>query len=66
MKLTSFSDKDRVHLRDLMEVGLVDKTCLDRVPAYGRTRAKARDYIFAFGYVTVILKCQLLPGAPPH
>src|ERR1044071_3215047 len=25
MKLTSFRDKDRVHLRDLMEVGLVDK-----------------------------------------
>ena len=24
MKLTSFRDKDRVHLRDLMEVGLVD------------------------------------------
>ncbi len=24
MKLTSFRDKDRMHLRDLIEVGLVD------------------------------------------
>ena len=33
MKLTSFRDKDRVHLRDLMDVGLVDASWLDRVPA---------------------------------
>ena len=26
MKLTSFRDKDRVHLRDLIEIGLVDET----------------------------------------
>jgi hypothetical protein len=32
MKLTSFRDKDRVHLRDLMSVGLVDKDWLGRVP----------------------------------
>lgn len=32
MKLTSFRDKDRVHLRDLMSVGLVDKSWLKRVP----------------------------------
>jgi hypothetical protein len=32
MKLTSFRDKDRVHLRDLMGVGLVDKNWLERVP----------------------------------
>ena len=32
MKLTSFRDKDRVHLRDLIDVGLVDKDWLDRVP----------------------------------
>src|SRR2546428_10984409 len=33
MKLTSFPDKDRVHIRDLMEVGLVDESWLDRVPS---------------------------------
>jgi hypothetical protein len=38
MKLTSFRDKDRVHLRDLMEVGLVDESCLERVPAALRAR----------------------------
>jgi hypothetical protein len=38
MKLTSFRDKDRVHLRDLMDVGLVDKSWLERVPAALRTR----------------------------
>ena len=38
MKLTSFRDKDRVHLRDLIEVGLVDETCLERVPAALRMR----------------------------
>lgn len=30
MKLTSFRDKDRVHLRDLLEVGLIDATWVDR------------------------------------
>jgi len=38
MKLTSFRDKDRVHLRDLMEVGLVDADWLTRVPAALRSR----------------------------
>jgi hypothetical protein len=32
MKLTSFRDRDRVYLRDLMEVGLVDHEWLGRVP----------------------------------
>lgn len=32
MKLTSFRDKDRVHLRDLIEVGLVDESWTARVP----------------------------------
>lgn len=32
MKLTSSRDKDRTHLRDLIEVGLVDRTWLDRMP----------------------------------
>src|SRR5438445_6639285 len=29
MKLTSFRDKDRVHVRDLIEVGLVDRSWVD-------------------------------------
>jgi hypothetical protein len=33
MKLTSFRDKDRVHVRDLIEVGLVDASWLDRLPS---------------------------------
>jgi hypothetical protein len=33
MKLTSFRDKDRMHLRDLMDVGLIDETWCGRVPA---------------------------------
>jgi hypothetical protein len=32
MKLTAFRDKDRTHLRDLIDVGLVDATWLGRVP----------------------------------
>jgi hypothetical protein len=31
MKLTSFRDKDRVHLRDLIEVGLIDESWLPRI-----------------------------------
>ncbi|MEW6755162.1 MAG: hypothetical protein AB1505_29905 [Candidatus Latescibacterota bacterium] len=38
MKLTSFRDRDRVHLRDLMDVGLVDATWLERLPAALRPR----------------------------
>jgi hypothetical protein len=38
MKLTSFHDKDRVHLRDLMGVGLVDESWLKRFPAPLRLR----------------------------
>ena len=33
MKLTSFRDKDRVHLRDLIGVGLVDESWLAQLPA---------------------------------
>jgi len=33
MKLTSFRDKDRMHLRDLASVGLVDETWPERFPA---------------------------------
>lgn len=38
MKLTSFRDKDRVHLRDLMDVSLVDANWLEKVPATLRPR----------------------------
>ena len=30
MKLTSFRDKDRTHLRDMLDIGLIDKTWIDR------------------------------------
>ena len=33
MKLTSFRDKDRTHLRDMIEVGLLDETWPGRLPA---------------------------------
>ena len=32
MKLTSFRDKDRMHLRDFVEVGLVDAGWVDQLP----------------------------------
>jgi hypothetical protein len=32
MKLTSFRDKDRTHLRDLIEIGLVDNAWVNRLP----------------------------------
>ena len=40
MKLTSFRDKDRVHLRDLMGVGLVDASWLAKLPAPLSARLK--------------------------
>ncbi len=33
MKLTSFRDKDKTHLRDMLEVGLIDASLLPRLPA---------------------------------
>ncbi len=32
MKLTSFRDKDRTHLRDFLEVQLIDQTWVERLP----------------------------------
>lgn len=32
MKLTSFRDRDRTHLRDLLDVGLIDRSWLGRLP----------------------------------
>jgi hypothetical protein len=33
MKLTSFRDKDRVHIRDMISIGLIDETLTGRLPA---------------------------------
>ncbi len=38
MKLTFFRDKDRTHIRDLIDIGLVDVAWLDRVPQELRSR----------------------------
>jgi hypothetical protein len=38
MKLTSFRDRDRTHLRDMLEVGLIDATWLEKVSPGLRTR----------------------------
>ena len=38
MKLTSFRDRDRVHLRDMLEVGLLDAGWLSRLPEVLRGR----------------------------
>jgi hypothetical protein len=43
MKLTSFRDKDRTHVRDLLEVGLVDATWCDRLP--GELAARLRELV---------------------
>ena len=32
MKLTSFRDKDRTHLRDLLDIGLIDAEWVVRFP----------------------------------
>lgn len=41
MKLTSYRDKDRVHLRDMIEIGQIDESWLKRVPQSLRDRLKA-------------------------
>lgn len=38
MKLVAFRDKDRTHLRDLIDVGLVDSAMLERLPPELRER----------------------------
>ena len=43
MKLTSFRLKDRVHLQDLIEVGLVTEADLPRLPA--PLAARLRDVL---------------------
>ena len=41
MKLISFRDKDRMHLRDLIAVGLVDEAWLGRFPVELARRLQA-------------------------
>jgi hypothetical protein len=41
MKLTSYRRKDQVHLLDMLEIGQLDATWLDRVPASLRDRLQA-------------------------
>ena len=41
MKLTSFRDKDRVHIRDMISVGLIDDTWLPRLSPELRVRLQA-------------------------
>lgn len=38
MKLTAFRDKDKTHVRDMIDVGLVDSATLDRLPLALRPR----------------------------
>src|ERR1700720_4260471 len=40
MKLTSFRLKDRVHVRDMIDVGLVDESWLPRLPVELSSRLK--------------------------
>lgn len=40
MKLTSFRDKDKTHLRDMLEVGLIDASWLAKFPAELAPRLK--------------------------
>jgi hypothetical protein len=43
MKLMSFRDKDRMHLRDMLEVGLIDAAWLPRLP--GELSARLQELI---------------------
>jgi hypothetical protein len=38
MKLTSYRDKDRVHIRDMISIGLIDESWLDRLSPVLRSR----------------------------
>lgn len=38
MKLNAFRDKDRVHLRDMISLGMIDASWLERLPVPFRTR----------------------------
>ncbi len=40
MKLTSYRDKDRVHLRDMLSIGMIDESWLNRYSTELRDRLK--------------------------
>ena len=40
MKLNSFRDKDRVHVRDMIEVGLIDESWFEKLPSHFQERLK--------------------------
>jgi len=40
MKLNAFRDKDRVHVRDMIEVGLIDASWLSTLPSHFQERLK--------------------------
>jgi len=40
MKLNSFRDKDRVHVRDMIEVGLINESWLAKFPSHFQSRLK--------------------------
>jgi hypothetical protein len=53
MKLTSYRDKDRTHLRDMLEVGLIDASWLPRFQTELRQRFAAFDrYAGGLSYST--------------
>ena len=41
MKLTSYRDKDRTHLRDMLDVGLIDQSWVGRLPPELAARLQA-------------------------
>ncbi len=38
MKLNAFRDKDRVHLRDMISLGMIDLSWLEKYPEHLRLR----------------------------
>ncbi len=41
MKLVAYRDKDRTHLRDMLDVGLIDASWRDRLPPELAARLQA-------------------------
>ena len=68
MKLTSFRDKDRMHIRDLLEVGLIDAQWCQRLPAdlAARLMQRRSDRPHARGRLHAVpsatARCQLGAG----
>ncbi len=44
MKLTSYRDKDKVHIRDMISIGMVDDTWIERLsPVLGKRLQELLD-----------------------